>query len=123
MMALSSADRTRLASVLRLLGSDQPGERDAAGLAATRIVRGAGLDWADLLQPVAVVERIQAGPHRPATNAVQQKDVAYCLRYCDRVTPWERDFIGSISRRSKISDGQAVKLRQIVESLRARGFA
>lgn len=46
---LSSADRTKLAKLLGLLGSAHAGERDAAGLAAERLVRGAGLTWRQVL--------------------------------------------------------------------------
>jgi hypothetical protein len=40
---------TKLAKVLALLGSPHDGERASAGLLADRIVRAAGLSWADVI--------------------------------------------------------------------------
>ena len=51
MSALAEADRTRLAQMLGLLGSDHAGERDAAGLAAHRLIRQRGLTWLDIIAP------------------------------------------------------------------------
>jgi hypothetical protein len=48
-VALSNPDRERLAKLLGLLGSDHQGERDAAGLAAHRLVVERGLVWADVV--------------------------------------------------------------------------
>ena len=41
--------RKKLVRVLGMLGSDHPGERDAAARMATRMVKEAGLTWYDLL--------------------------------------------------------------------------
>jgi hypothetical protein len=41
--------RKRLVRVLGMLGSNHPGERDAAALMATRMVKEAGLTWYDIL--------------------------------------------------------------------------
>jgi hypothetical protein len=50
-VALSQQERTRLAKLLGLLGSNHSGERDAAGLAAHRLVMNAGATWFDVLTP------------------------------------------------------------------------
>lgn len=123
MMALSSADRTKLACVLRLLGSDQPGERDAAGLAATRIVRGAGLDWDDLLQPAPSPRPESARQGRSNTEASGKLNVRFCLRHFEHLTEWEQGFVRSVSKRFTISSRQCVILQQAVDKLRSRGFA
>jgi hypothetical protein len=49
MSALSQAQRTKLAKLLTLLGSDHRGERDAAGQAAHRLVANSGLTWQQVL--------------------------------------------------------------------------
>lgn len=43
-------DRTKLARVLALLASDQAGERDAAVMAATRMLTAAGMRWESLAE-------------------------------------------------------------------------
>jgi hypothetical protein len=48
---LPAASRTKLAKVLALLGSDRPGERDAAALAAHRLVVGSGLTGGEVIAP------------------------------------------------------------------------
>jgi hypothetical protein len=45
MSALPDASRAKLAKLLGLLGSAHAGERDAAGLAANRLISQAGLSW------------------------------------------------------------------------------
>jgi hypothetical protein len=49
-IALSAPIREKLAKTLRLLGSDQQGERNAAALAACRIQKATGLSWDDPLR-------------------------------------------------------------------------
>jgi hypothetical protein len=49
-------DLTKLARVLGLLGSDQPGERASAALAAHRLLTTMGTSWTELLQPKPTTE-------------------------------------------------------------------
>jgi hypothetical protein len=51
-------DPARLAKVLARLGSDHDGERAAAGLLASRMVREAGLTWDQLLAPVTRGDKV-----------------------------------------------------------------
>ena len=48
---LAPADRDKLAKLIRLLASDQPGEVVAAGAAITRLLQSRGLDADQLLAP------------------------------------------------------------------------
>jgi hypothetical protein len=50
-MTLSPADRERLS---KLLGSDHPGERAAAGRRAHRMLQERGIAWSGALAPVLV---------------------------------------------------------------------
>ena len=74
-MAISARDRTRLARILKLLGSDQPGERASAALAAHRLVHSLGLDWEAVLtstpETKVVVQRVREWDidHRDAAEA------------------------------------------------------
>lgn len=56
--ALPKTDRTKLAKLLALLGSDKAGERDAAGLAAHRLVQRHGLSWPQILRPPPVEKQL-----------------------------------------------------------------
>ncbi len=62
-MALDDHDRERLINILKLLGSDQVGERAAAASAANRMVASLGLDWETLLapqpEPKVVIHRVR----------------------------------------------------------------
>ncbi len=61
-MALDPRDMERLIRILRLLGSDHPGERASAGLAAHRLLQSLHTDWEALLaQPEAkvVLQRVR----------------------------------------------------------------
>lgn len=75
-MSLSDHDRERLVRILGLLGSDQPGERAAAALAAHRMLEAMGTTWSDLLAaraatPKVVVQRVHEWDidHRAAAEA------------------------------------------------------
>ncbi len=46
---MKDADRRKLTRILGMLGSDHPGERAAAALAAHRQVKALGTTWWDLL--------------------------------------------------------------------------
>lgn len=50
--------RGKLAKILARLGSEHDGERAAAGLLASRLLREAGLSWEDLLAPQAATFRV-----------------------------------------------------------------
>lgn len=50
-MAIDARTRKKLIRILKLLGSDQPGERDSAALAAHKLVASLDTDWDTLLEP------------------------------------------------------------------------
>ncbi|WP_423067925.1 hypothetical protein [Devosia sp. CN2-171] len=61
-MPLAARERTKLIRILKLLGSDQPGERASAALAAQRLVDASGLTWDEILAERAaqvVVQRVR----------------------------------------------------------------
>lgn len=116
-IALPPADRQRLAKLLGLLGSDYPGERDAAGLAAHRLIRDRGLTWQDVIHPNAEL---------PANrNAVQpwRETVAECLRQPGSLRPWERDFLRSLPDFIRLSAKQRSVLGQIADRVLRRAAA
>lgn len=111
-------DRNRLAKVLGLLGSDHPGERDAAALAAMRLVRDAGLTWTDILVPVSL-DRPRSLP--AAASDEWQDDLNLCIRNRSRLSDWEAQFCSSLMMRRLLTPAQSAKLRQIAPQLRERG--
>lgn len=93
---LDSATAGRLAKILGMLGSDHDGERAAAGLKASQIVRGLGLSWSDV---------IAAPPLAPPSPRIRswrsgETDWQRMARFChDRgrqLRLRDRDFIRSM---------------------------
>lgn len=66
---LSRGQWLKLVRVLGMLGSDHAGERAAAALAAHRLVRGWGTDWAALLAPRRMSEAERRRPRGPFHDA------------------------------------------------------
>lgn len=124
MGALTPAARVKLARVLGLLGSDFGGERDAAGLAAHRIVREAGLSWGEVLAAPSETERLERSANAQRSNTQGgSADLSFCRRHLGHLSTWETEFVYSLaSRRKGLSPAQNAKLAQIVAALRARGL-
>jgi hypothetical protein len=56
--ALDPVSADKLTKILGLLGSDHPGERDAAAQAANKLVRERGLTWGDVIGPPIVPDHV-----------------------------------------------------------------
>ena len=128
--ALSPSERNRLIGILARLASDFDGERAAAGLLATRLLRDRGLSWDDLISRVED-RKAWPGAARPgAGNAAGpgpatswHANLGTCLRHLPALSAWEADFVLSLStQRKALTPGQAAKLAQITVELQARGF-
>ena len=118
-MALNSDDRRRLAGVLARLASNHAGEREAAALLATRLVKDRDVTWLDVLQPDPPGHR--PGGSNPGHNAGPGTDLALCLRHVEKLTPWERHFVQSVGALPRRSPGQSRKLAEIADALRRSG--
>ena len=106
--ALPGSIRDKLVRILGLLGSDQAGERDAAALAATRLLFKSGLTWHDVIvcaQPaIRVLPCMSAW--RPTARA--------CLGQVRRLTPWEHRFLTNLCARNQVpSPKQLERLAEI----------
>jgi hypothetical protein len=96
-------ERARLAGVLSLLGSPIPGERDAAALAADRMVRGRGYDWHDLLAPTAAPRPAPPPQYEaPPRGSDWRTLVAVATRRPDLLSAWEGRFLASLARRRTV---------------------
>jgi hypothetical protein len=118
---VTPGERTKLVAILGRLGSDFDGERAAAGLLASRMLKTIGASWDD------VVRSDQGGPagrtNRPSPSWAPpwHSDVALCQRHEGWLRPWERGFIASVAARQRLSRKQLAILRDIARELRARG--
>jgi antibiotic biosynthesis monooxygenase (ABM) superfamily enzyme len=115
---LSATDRDRLLKVLRLLGSDQIGERSAAAMMASRMVRDRGLDWEALLQPVgglAYRSPTAQSTRAPATNDARRwhRQIFFLLDREESLTAWEVSFVRSAAVRGRLTPRQVEVLVQI----------
>jgi len=70
---MRATDAAKLARILGLLGSDQPGERAAAAEAAHRMVSRLGLRWEDILAPPPKPARLPPSPSHDALDAAQSR--------------------------------------------------
>ncbi len=112
-VSLDPATRNRLIGVLSRLASDFDGERAAAGLLATRLMKSHGVSWDDLLP---VTPSIQ-------TQTDYRADLTLCLHNMLELTPWESEFVRSVATRGRLSPKQVSVVQRIAGTLRARGRA
>jgi hypothetical protein len=102
----------RLSRILGMLGSDFDGERAAAGLKATQLLREAGLSWEDLIRPSAAPVPPPQPPMGFRMRAMQ------ALARGALLTDWERGFLASIARQGRpLSPKQRSVLARIEEQL------
>ena len=117
--ALADADRSRLAQMLGLLGSDHAGERDAAGLAAHRLIQQRGLTWHEVLAP-----SLSPPDHEPAADPLRgdwRAMAAACTRFPHLIDRWEWKFLSGLHGFPRLSAKQQAILVRIVTRLRAAG--
>lgn len=111
--ALNPETRAKLAKIAGLLASDHPGERDNAALVATRLLRGAGATWEELIlsHPGAALP-----PPRAPSSADHRAWAAWALSRTDILTAWEEGFLRSIQHwRGGLTGKQAPIYRRIVD--------
>ena len=123
MIPLAPADRTKLARVLGMLGSPHQGERDAAALAADRLVRGRGLDWLDVLGGSPAEPPISQPGWTPSPSPVPDLmgDLQTCGRRLDLLTAWEREVITNMAQQRTVSRKQRDILAAIAAKVRSTG--
>ena len=112
--SIPSADmlnRKRLVAVLELIGSDKPGERQAAAEAAHRLVHGAGLRWGDVLAPQSETPADTPPPRRKAPTV--RELVGTAARHRDQLSEWEREFVVSVGRQHRVTRKQYAILARI----------
>ena len=119
-MPLAPADRSKLAAVLNRLDSPHAGEVAAAAAAATRLVRGKGLDWAEVLNAGTTSTAAVQTPGYP-TPTDHWADLKVCADHLSMLTRWERDYVTSLWYVPRPSAKQKRILADIVVKIRAAG--
>jgi len=126
MPPLTPTERNKLVGILGLLGSDHDGERAAAGLLASRLLRDRGLCWDDLILAGVGVRQAAGGASAGTHSAWPpgQDNLVLCLRWLGELSPWEVGFVTDLRRKRRpLTPAQAAKLAQIADALRARGLS
>jgi hypothetical protein len=104
---LAPAARDKLTKLLALLASDQPGERDAAVLAATRLLDRHGMRWPELLA-------LASAPKREPLYSTW-REMCTLLAHPSKLRPWERKFVADLPTFPRISTKQRYVLNEIAE--------
>jgi hypothetical protein len=116
LMSKSDDPRARLAKVLPLLSSDKQGERDAAALAAHRIMTKAGVSWDNIL-PTATP------PHREPLIGTWRTTCSELLKHQGNLRAWERGFVRDLPNFQRLSTKQRYCLNEIATRVLRRGEA
>jgi hypothetical protein len=116
MNALPATSRTKLAKLLGMLGSDHAGERDAAALAAHRLVTAAGLTWKQVVTPPPIEKKL---PDLGTWRAT----VAECLARPGSLRPWEAKFLQDLPGFRRLSVKQRYVLKEIADRVLKREAA
>ncbi len=115
-MTIASATLSKLAIVIPMLGSDQPGEVQATVAAITRILRAAGADWHDL--SAALTAPAAPVPPPPADGDVAAACL-FCLRSAVEWTFAEAAFLSSLPRFRRCSGRQKAWLKALLARAQA----
>jgi hypothetical protein len=116
MSALPATDRAKLAKLLGMLGSAHPGERDAAALAAHRLVVQAGLTWKQVVTPPPIEKRL---PDLGTWRAT----VAQCFAHSGSLRAWEVTFLRDLPGFRRLSTKQRYLLKEIADRVLKREAA
>ena len=107
-MSLTKIERQRLAKLLGMLGSAHAGERDAAALAAHRLVLQRGLTWLAVVNPAPA-------EHKPPGYGVWRQTVSELLQRPGMLRPWERTFLADLPNFRRLSTKQRYILAEIAD--------
>ena len=99
-------DRSRLAKLLGLIGSEHDGEALTAARAADRLVRGAALTWFDIVTP----------QHSTTASASDDEIIRSCLGSSELLNDWEARFVRSVrSQGYRMTPRQRATLERIAD--------
>lgn len=117
-----SATVDRLAKVAARLGSNFAGEQAAAATLGSGILAGFGLTWQELVQRAfQTAPQLPPRVYGPAAMPPHTQLARAAMRYPERLTIWEREFLTDISHRPRLTAKQGLVLQNIVHKLRRSG--
>lgn len=117
-MALSSHDRSRLAKLLGMLGSNFDGEVVNAARAADRLIKNAGETWESVIIHTTTIA-VSYQPHtrqreyRAPPAPEHWEEVKKYQAYTTVLNAWEAKFLESIGLRHSLSEKQQKVLARI----------
>lgn len=119
---LAPDDRRKLVGILSRLASDHDGERAAAGLLATRMLKARGLSWEQLVGGASSTgswrDELRCRRRPESDPQPWRSDVQRCLQRSDLMSCREREFLQSLTRwTGALTEKQAGWLGRIVEKL------
>jgi len=113
-MQSATLNRKKLAAILELVGSDKPGERQAAAEAAHRMIQAAGLRWDEILAPSG---GSPPPPRRrpPSARELLNTVLTYGIGH---LSDWEAKFVGSVRQQRRVSRKQYAILARLAGRVR-----
>ena len=112
MTELTPAELTKLVAILGRLGSDFDGERAAAGMLASRMLRSKGLTWGD----VVASPQIRYSPPPPPPPPQPKSPGELLARHRGQLSRWEIDFLTNLTNwRGRYTSKQEACLARIRE--------
>ena len=108
---LAAETRSRLAKLLGMVGSTHDGEALNAARMADKLVREAGVSWADTLGGAAS----PPPDYDTLPSHVFLCDVCLKDGHRQKLTQWELDFVASVRGFEEVSPKQRKTLRRIYE--------
>ena len=110
-MAIDGRTRKKLIRILKLMGSDQPGERASAALAADKLVASLGTDWETLLEP------------QPETKVVVQRVREWDVNHREAAEARIRQLKETTERQARQSRGLRTRVTPLLDRERVRRAA
>ena len=121
---LAFDDRRKLVGILSRLASDHDGERAAAGLLATRLLKSRGLGWDQIIDTGVSPPRHDQWDAPPPPPFPWRVQAEMCRAQSDLLSGREVEFLTSLQRWTGALTGkQAAWLERIVAKIRAAGRA
>lgn len=120
-------DKNKFSRVCGLLSSDFDGERAAAALLATRMLKDAGLTWSDLFSVVIAQDNPKAAGNATRTarrgDCVASKVVEKCAKLIIRcASAWDADYIINLDEmRHRFKGALTLTDKQWTQLLRIAG--
>lgn len=126
-MPLSPDAKRKLIGCLGMLGSDHDGERAAAGLLATKIIKDAGMTWEQLLNEPAPKPKPDPNPEPKEASKRWPREYWFdiatqCSTMRVYLNSWECSFLDNILTFKTLSEKQMDSLSRIVEKLETKGY-